>query len=49
VGELMMIEWKEKRQDPNNASQCDWELIMSGRVRRSDKGYPTYKIRGSRA
>ena len=29
VGELMMIEWKEKKQDPNNASRCVWELIMS--------------------
>ena len=52
MGELMMIEWKEKRRIPNITS-CVWELIMlegvNKRVRRLDKEYPTYKIRGSRA
>ena len=32
-GELMMIEWKEKRRIPNMTSRCVWELIMSEGVK----------------
>ena len=45
----MMIEWKERDRIPN---RCVWELRGVNkkiRVRRLDKGHPTYKIRGSRA